>query len=143
MVPVIHLFEILTAHILDWSTRSLAPKTARVRIERGGPSLVPLLSGSPGVVIGHPELPLTRGRSLRGSTALCFFQVVDECAEARHPKMDPVLFPLQAGAAIRFRETDLRITCRSFQILSLSLRTGKPYSQEIPVRAWGRMDTCT
>ena len=57
--------------------------------------------------------------------------------------MDPVLFPLQAGAAIRFRETDLRITCRSFQILSLSLRTGKPYSQEIPVRAWGRMDTCT
>ena len=57
--------------------------------------------------------------------------------------MDPVLLPLQAGAAIRFRETDLRITCRSFQILSLSLRTGKPYSQEIPVRAWGRMDTCT
>ena len=106
MVAVIHLVVILTAHILDWSTRSLAPKTARVRIERGGPSLVPLLSGSPGVVIGHPELPLTRGRSLRGSTALCFFQVVDECAEARHPKMDPVLFPLQAGAAIRFRETD-------------------------------------
>ena len=92
---------------------------------------MPLLSGSSRVVIGHPELPLTRGRSLRGSTVLCFFQVVDECAEARHPKLDPMLLPLQAGAAIRFRETDLRITCRSFQILSLSLRIGKPYSQEI------------
>lgn len=33
---LIHLFEILTAPILDWSTHSLAPKTARVRIEKKG-----------------------------------------------------------------------------------------------------------
>lgn len=36
---IIHLFEILTARTLDWNTHSLAPKTARVRIEKGGPVL--------------------------------------------------------------------------------------------------------
>ena len=36
---LIHLSESLTACILDWSTHSLAPKTARVRIEKGGPVL--------------------------------------------------------------------------------------------------------
>lgn len=63
---------------------------------------------------------------------LCSSQVVSECAEARHPEMDPMPLPLQAGAAVRFGETDLRITFRSFQILSQSLRIGKPCSQEIP-----------
>lgn len=35
--------------------------------------------------------------------------------------MNQMPLPLQASAAIRVRETDLRITFRSFQILSQSL----------------------
>ena len=45
--------------------------------------------------------------------------------------MNQMPLPLQASAAIRVRETDLRITFRSFHILSQSLRIGKPYGQEI------------